>query len=350
MGMIKLPNKSIEFFHNNLDGIFQSGCLAEGEWNNRLADFAKEFCDLKCAVPTASNGSGMVALLRIYKEYDKRDKALIQSNTMYGVKTMIATGGYELVDYVDCTLKTLMPTLADVEKAVQRYDGDKRSLVILLSHIGGIINPDIKQITQLCRAEGIVLLEDCAHSFGAILDERHSGTFGDAGVYSFYATKAVPAGEGGLVVTQNEEIGVLLEGYVIYDRFKQEMEIGTNIRISEVQALLIYSVLKETKNIIQNKSDIAAKYIKACKDLAIPYIAQQTAVSHGNYYKFIVLSPEKPIGEYLPALKTKTSPVYDYVLGNSYEIARKHVCLPVWYDQPLEQTNRAISELYESIG
>lgn len=350
MGMIKLPDESIRFFKKNLDRIFESGALAEGEWNRKLSEFGKKYCDAASAVPAASNGSGMVALLGIYKEYFKRSRALIQSNTMYGVKTMVATGGYELAGYINCSLETLMPKLRDVESAIARYDDDKSSLVILLSHIGGIINPDMPQIAELCKQEGIVLLEDCAHSFGATLRGQHSGTFGDAGVYSFYATKAIPAGEGGLIVTNNKEVGALVEKYVIYDRFDQEMRIGTNIRTPEIQALLIYAVLKETGHIIDNKSEIAARYIEACTELDIPFIEQMTGSSQGNYYKFILLSPEQPVEDYLPALKTKTSAVYDYVLGNSCHITYLHCCLPIWYGQPLEVTEKAIGELYESVG
>ena len=350
MGMIKLPDESIEFFKNNLDTIFESGTLAEGEWNRKLANFGKDYCKAASAVPTASNGSGMVALLGIYREYFKRDTAFIQSNTMYGVQTMVATAGYELAGHIDCSLETLMPRLRDVEIAISRYSGDKLSLVILLSHIGGIVNPDIPQITTLCKEEGIVLLEDCAHSFGATLNGQHSGTFGNAGVFSFYATKAIPAGEGGLIVTNDLEVGEMAEKYVIYDRFDQKMNIGANIRTPEIQALLIYAVVQQTEHIIKNKSEIANRYIAACTELDIPFITQMTYSSRGNYYKFVVLSHEQPVGDYLSALKTKTSAVYDYVLGNSRHIADQHVCLPIWYGQPLDVTERAVAELYQSVG
>ena len=136
--------------------------------------------------------------------------------------------------------------------------------LILLSHIGGIINPDIEKIVALCKDENIILLEDCAHSFGATLYDKHSGLFGDAGVYSFYATKAIPAGEGGVVVTNNIELGELVSKFSIYDRFEQDLTIGNNIRISELQALFSYSVVKEWNNIMLNKSEIAQNYIEIC--------------------------------------------------------------------------------------
>ena len=134
----------------------------------------------------------------------------------------------------------------------------------MLSDIGGIINPDIIEIARLCKEKNIVLLEECAHSFGATLNGKQAGTFGVAGVYSFYATKAIFAGEGGITITKNDELGNLMKKFVIYDRFEQKMEIGVNFRPSELQALFIYAVVKEYRNIIENKYSTAKLYIDIC--------------------------------------------------------------------------------------
>lgn len=347
MGLIKLPQASIDFFKSNLDKIFETGNLAEGPWNKKISDFMKKYCDVEHATPTVSNGSGMMALLQIYKENDNRSKVLLQSNTMYGVKTLVNSAGLEVSGYIDCNPMTLMPDLFDVENAVKGIT-DKQSLIILLSHIGGIINPEIAEIAEFCKQNNIVLLEDCAHSFGATYKNKHSGTFGDAGVYSFYATKAIPAGEGGVVVTNNKPLGITLNKYVMYDRFDQKMNIGVNIRPSEVQSLLIYSVAKEVDQIIKNKNDIASKYIKACQELSIPFIRQDSADNIGNYYKFIVLSEQGDISVDLPNLQTTTSKVYDYCLGNTRVITTNHACLPIWYDQSQDVAEKVIKELKAS--
>ena len=71
----------------------------------------------------------------------------------------------------------------------------------MLVHIGGHLAFESERIARYCRDHGIFLLEDCAHAHGAGWDGRRPGTFGDAGVYSFYATKTVSTGEGGVLVT-----------------------------------------------------------------------------------------------------------------------------------------------------
>ena len=350
MGTIKLPKNSINFFKVNQDKIFESGNLAEGPWNEQLSEKIKSICNVTNAICVNSNGSGLVALLLIYKEYYGRTNVMIQSNTMYGVKTLTKTAGYNLVDVIDCQLETLMPSFNDLKNAVDNYKGEIDKLVILLSDIGGIINPEIEKISKLCKEKNIILLEDAAHSFGSTLNKKFGGTFGNAGVYSYYSTKAIFAGEGGIVVTNDNDVGNLMKDFIAYDRFKQKMEIGCNIRLPEIQALMIYSVINEYQQIIKNKSKTAKKYSEVCDTYKIKYINQNENFNLGNYYKFTIISPEKNILDYIPKIKTTTSKVYDYALGRSKEIPTKHLCLPIWFDLEENISDKVVKEINESLG
>ena len=345
MSLVKLPKKSVEFFKKNQDEILNSGNLVEGAWNKTLNEKIKEISGAKNAVCVNSNGSGLVAILLIFKTYFGREDVMIQSNTMYGVKTMVGTAGLNLVDFINCQIETLMPNYQDVENAVKNYKGDKNKLVIMLSDIGGIINPDIEKIAKFLKQENILLLEDAAHSFGARLNKKFSGTFGDAGVYSYYATKAIFAGEGGVAVTNNDELGNYLQDFIVYDRFKQKMPIGSNIRLSELQALMIFSVVNYYKDIILNKNEIAEKYIETCKRNEIQFISQNQNLNIGNYYKFTIISPNNEIAKVYPNIKTTTSKVYDYALGKNKDIPLKHLCLPIWYNQDKSLIDKVLVEL-----
>lgn len=344
MGMIKLPQGAIEFFMANVNEVFESGTLAEGNWNKKVATHVCTYTGATNATITTSNGAGMVALLQIYNRYYNRNKVLLQSNTMYGVKTMVKSGNCEIGGYIECSNDILMPTLEDVKKAVD-FVTDTENLIILLTHIGGLINPYIEEIAQYCKAKGIVLLEDCAHSYGATHNGKHSGTFGDAGVYSFYSTKAIFTGEGGIVITNNETLGNYLNRFVIYDRFEQKMDIGINMRQSEMQALLLYAVLQETDEIIENKKAIAQRYAEICNDKGIKYLNQDTSLGQGNHYKFILLDDKCDVANTFAKITKKTSPVYDYALGSSTDIVSNHICLPIWYKQEDEVTDGVIREL-----
>jgi perosamine synthetase len=344
MAMIQMPQKAISFFKDNLDDIFESGALAEGNWNKKVANLVCNKTNASNATVTSSNGAGMVALLQVYNRYYNKNKVLLQSNTMYGVKTMVKSGNCDLAGFIDCSNKTLMPTFQDVKNAVDNIN-DIEQLIILLTHIGGLINPEIEEIADYCKSKDIILLEDCAHSYGATHNGRHSGTFGNAGVYSFYSTKAIFAGEGGVVITNDNAIAEYIDRFVIYDRFEQKMDIGINVRQSEIQALLLYSVLLESDEITANKKIIADKYALVCQEKGIEYLAQNTELSIGNHYKFILLDGKCNINKTFKDILTKTSPVYDYALGNSEDIPNNHICLPVWYNQSDEVTEKVISEL-----
>ena len=346
MGLIKVPNKSISFYKENLDEVFDSGGLSEGKWNKKISKFIKEFTSSKSALATNSNGAGLVSLMAIYRHYYNRNNVMIQSNTMYGVKVMVIAAGCDNYGFINCNIETLMPSVDDVYNSIKNLTKkEKDSLIIMLSHIGGIVNPDIEKISSLCKKNNIILLEDCAHSFAATHNGKHSGLFGDAGVYSFYATKAIPVGEGGVVVSNNDEISDMISDFSIYDRFKQKLELGNNIRISENQALLTYSIITEWKEIIENKDKIANRYIDLCNENNILYIDQRNNGRYGNYYKFIIYDKNMYVKKKHPKIKTFTSPVYDYNIGVKNPVLGFHECLPIWYDQDIELTESVCNEL-----
>ena len=217
--MIKLPENSIEFFKEHQNEIFNTGNLAEGKWNNSVAEWTCEFTNANEAIAVNSNGAGLFILLRILKQYYGKKRIFIQSNTMYGVRTISISSGLELCGYVDCTLEYLMPEYDNVVEFVSLLDKPEEC-VFLITHIGGWVNPDIISIAELCKEKGISLIEDCAHSLGSLLDGKHTGLFGDAGVYSLYATKTIPVGEGGIVVTNDKDLAEMANKFVIYDRFE----------------------------------------------------------------------------------------------------------------------------------
>ena len=118
-----------------------------------------------------------------------------------------------------------MPTVGQVKQFCESLARPDKT-VFLLTHIGGIVNPDILEIAAICAKFGVALVEDCAHSVGATINGEHAGLFGVAGVYSLYATKSITAGEGGIAVTNDEDLGSQLTRFNMYDRFDQVQDVG----------------------------------------------------------------------------------------------------------------------------
>ncbi|VAW82568.1 hypothetical protein MNBD_GAMMA12-1639 [hydrothermal vent metagenome] len=345
MGMIKLPEDSINFFSENYMEIFESGELAEGKWNKSVAEWTCKYTAAAYALAVNSNGAGLYTLLNTIKQYRNKKRIFIQSNTMYGVRTIAISSGLELCGYVDCKLDYLMPSYEQVAEFIS-YLNKPSECVFLLTHIGGWVNPDIEKIADLCQEEGIILVEDCAHSLGSTLNGKHSGLFGDAGVYSLYATKAVPVGEGGIIVTKDKELYQMAEKFIIYDRFDQRLDVGINLRMSELNALLTFSVIKNVEAIIANKYQISKKYEAACERYGWDYIVPTINGQRSNLYKFILLSRGNDPEKEFRAIKRRTSPVYDYSLGrDTTEIVKRHICLPIWYLLEDNIVNEVIAQL-----
>src|SRR5262249_60903844 len=77
---------------------------------------------------------------------------------------------------------------------------------VVIVHIGGLISPEVETIRKVCDARGLFLVEDAAHAHGSSLDGRPAGSFGVAGAFSFYPTKVMTTGEGGMIVIADERI------------------------------------------------------------------------------------------------------------------------------------------------
>lgn len=110
------------------------------------------------------------------------------------------------------------------------------------------------------------------------------------------------------------------------------------------------AVVKEYKEIIKNKFSIAKKYAEVCNSYNIKFINQNEEFNIGNYYKFTIISPENNVSDSLPKIKTTTSKIYEYSLGNSKKIPERHLCLPIWYELEENISDKVIKEIEESSG
>src|SRR5207253_1967304 len=89
-------------------------------------------------------------------------------------------------------------TMALSEATVEAVITSSTAAVVLV-HIGGLITPEVDAIADLCRRRGLVLIEDAAHAHGSSFDGRPAGSFGLAAAFSFYPTKVITSGEGGMI-------------------------------------------------------------------------------------------------------------------------------------------------------
>ena len=168
----------------------------------------------KYCVAVSSCGAAMFMALKALG-VKPGDKVLTSTFTLAPVPGAIAHAGAEAV-LVDTTFD-YMTDMADLEhKAATR--GAK---VFLLSHMRGHI-ADLPAIKAICDKYGVAIIEDCAHTMGAKWDGKHTGTWGVVGCYSAQTYKHINSGEGGLLVTDDEDVAaqaILMSGcYMMYNQ------------------------------------------------------------------------------------------------------------------------------------
>jgi dTDP-4-amino-4,6-dideoxygalactose transaminase len=300
------------------DGIFErqqwsGGPLTEafeaawGEWNGRQA-----------VAMSSWTGAALAAL----SFFEVRGKTVLcPSNTFMATPLAVEAAGGR-VAFVDCNREDLCMSLADLERKVAEH----RPHAVFLVHIGGHIAFDIEGIVELCRAQGIALIEDCAHAHGASWNGRKAGDWGDAGIWSFAPTKTVTTGEGGMLVSRHAELIEYARSYREYGKphFDQP---GLNFRMSEFTAALGILAVERLDEIQAWKNDAAREQLDPLHPNRVRFPDGMVS----GLYKYIVFDE---IGR-------STGKVYEEpchrLMGHAVDlpntdwVAMNHWCVPLYY-------------------
>jgi dTDP-4-amino-4,6-dideoxygalactose transaminase len=130
---------------------------------------------------------------------------------------------------------------------------------------------NMKYICRLADEYDVKMIEDCAQSVGATFGDKRLGSFGDASCFSFYATKNITTGEGGMLVTNNEEVrnrALLMRNHGQSRTPKEKIanwrydvtDLGFNFRMSEIEAAIGLKQMEKLDIIIEARREIAKKY------------------------------------------------------------------------------------------
>jgi len=272
------------------------------------------------AVATASWTGGALAALR-HARVGPGGVVLCPSNNFMATPLAALHLGAE-VAFVDCGRDDLCATLQAFEGGIAAH----RPRAAFLVHIGGHMAFETAAIAELCRAEGVFLIEDCAHAHGALLGGRAPGTFGDAGVYSFYATKTISTGEGGMLVSRHPEVLESARAFRNYGK-PDHAASGLNFRMSEFTAALGIVAAERLDEIVAWKNDVARKELDGRHPGRLRFPPDMVS----GLYKYIVFDP----------VERSTGRVYDRpchrILGHAVDlpvsdwVAEHHWCLPLYY-------------------
>ena len=251
---------------------------------------------------------------------------LCPSNTFMATPLAVQAAGAEVV-FVDCNREDLCASFADFEAKALKH----RPRAAFLVHIGGHIAFDVERIAAFCRAEGIFLIEDCAHAHGASFHDRRAGTWGQAGIWSFAATKTISTGEGGMLVSGDPDLISFARAYRDYGK-PDYARAGLNLRMNEFTAAIGLLGTERLDEIAAWKNDAARAWL----DAAHPDRVKLPPGMVSGLYKYIVFQP----------IERSTGKVYDEpchrIMGHAVDlpntdwVAQNHWCVPLYYRPSLD--------------
>jgi len=316
---IGFDKEDLNKLHKYWDEIIEKGQWSEGKFTGQFEEKWSAYNKVKYALSFSSWAGGALAALEFFSVGGKT--VLCPSNTFMATPLSAVKAGAN-VEFVDCNREDLCMSFEDLKIKVEKY----KPAVVFVVHIGGHIAFQIKEIAEFCRQKGIVLLEDCAHAHGASWSGKRPGTWGEAGFYSFYATKTITTGEGGMMVTDNTQLADYAKAYRNYGKFDYKVQ-GLNYRINEFAAAIGCVQADRLDEIINWKVEYAKKNLD-------PKFKNRVVFPEGmrsGYYKYIIFDP----------IEKSTGRVYDMpchkIMGKSYDlpntdwVAKNHWCVPLYY-------------------
>ena len=224
---------------------------------------------------------------------DPDDEVIVPTFTIIACVNAVIRAGAKPV-LVDCDSKTFNSTPEQIEAAIT-----PRTKAIMLVHIYGL-PVDCDPILNLAQKYGIKVIEDAAEVIGQNYKDRPCGSIGDMSTVSFYPNKHITTGEGGMILTDDDELASLCRGsrdhcFQAKKRFYHE-RIGWNFRMTNLQAAIGLAQLEQLDEFILKKREIGALYnefLKDCSDIELP--VEETEYAKNIYWVYgVVLKDEFP--------------------------------------------------------
>ncbi len=180
----------------------------------------------------------------------------------------------------------------DVDDALGRLTS--RTAAVVVVHVSGFVTRGMERLRRECSERGIALIEDCAHAHGAKLGDREVGSLATAGCFSFYPTKIMTSGTGGMLTTDDDGLAQFARSLRHHGQGASLEEIvlpGNDWVLDEVRCVLAHTQLRRLDELIACRRRIAARYDQLLADDKRITLPQTQPGSHSVYYKYPVLLP-----------------------------------------------------------
>lgn len=283
------------------------------------------------------------------------DEVIVPDYTMVATPNAVELIGAKAV-FVDIERDSLC---MDFDKMKAAITGKTRAVILVT--INGRYPKRFQEFSPFCKENNLWLIEDAAQSLGSRYNGKHLGTFGDIGSFSFSAPKVITTGQGGALVTDNEEL---------FDRIKKIRDFGRerggidhylikgwNYKFTDIQAVIGIEQMKKLPWRVQRKKEIARLYEKWLKEIKqiefIPTNYENTTpwfidILVENRSELIRFLKEKGVGsrEFYPPLHSE--PAYGYT--GSYPVTEEISGKGLWLPSASKLTDAQVAFICHQIA
>lgn len=340
--------------------------------DEHCAAFEREFADYVGRDSGIVTNSCTSALETVFRALDVSGEEVIVPVQTFAANasSVLSTGG-------ELRFADIDPTDYNVSmEAVQEQISDDTAAVVVVHFAGNVCNRT-PEFRTLCEEHDAVLIEDCSHAHGAMLGDRMAGSMGHVACFSFYATKVMTSGEGGMILTDDAELARKaaairnrgLDPAADDDRFEF---VGSNYRLSEISAALGRGQLRHVDEFVDHRNDVARVYddiLSRLADEGIACVVSPPEDVRSSYWRYLVkLEAERDrtrIRERLAEDGIRIDWAYDPPLHrqpfvtdryNTDDVApnadaamSRHICLPIHTELSTEDAKHVGERVTEAI-
>jgi perosamine synthetase len=284
---LKFEAKFKESFSKKLNIILKEGFLTNYTYCRKLENTFSKCHDAKYSTAVNSGTGALDVVLRSINIKNK--KVLIASNTFIATAIAVENSGGipEMID-IENKFYSLCPD--SLKKRMNKNIG-----AVIIIHIAGLISPRINEIVEICKKYGVPLIEDCSQAHFSHFNNKYAGSFGLAGTFSFYTTKNITSGEGGIILTNNKKFHrktELIRQFGYNPKIKDDfLFFGSNYKLTELNAAFALSDLERSKMRLFKRNKLAKRYQDNLQ--GSKWLCLKPKSGYTGYYKQIIISPVK---------------------------------------------------------
>jgi perosamine synthetase len=261
----------------NVIKVLRSGNLAQGPEVKKFEDkFSKYLNDQPVVAVNSGTSALLVSLLSL--GIKTGDEVLVPSFSFAASANAIALTGATPI-FVDINHQTYNLDPKHLKEKIT-----EKTRAILVVHLYGL-PADMRTIMKFARENQLLVVEDCAQAHLAAIDGIPSGTFGDASAFSFYPTKNMTTGEGGVATFKSENharTARLLRNQGMEKRYYNEI-IGFNLRMTDIAAAIGLAQLKKIEKWTDERRKNAAYFNSNLDDVITPFVPEGFSHSYHQY-------------------------------------------------------------------